>query len=141
MPVVIRTMDRILASWVRQSATATPAYEAGIKAPRRDWMEACGSSEAIYVAAMQASIARNAWVKGALRAGTTAWTNGALTKGVQRWAQGIALSQDKFRKGFEPYRELIAGLTLPTRGPKGDPANIERVRFICDALHQKKVRP
>jgi hypothetical protein len=34
---------------------------------------------------------------------------------------------------------VIQGTTLPPRGAKGDPANIQRVAVLATALHAKKV--
>lgn len=139
MALGIKSMDRIVAKWTTQSASATNQYEQGVKSPSRDWGEACASAEATYAAGVQAAIARQAYSINAAKAGTATWQKGALTKGVARWAAGIAISTDKYKAGFAPYREVIANLTLPARLEKGNAANIERVRIVAQALHAKKI--
>ena len=34
---------------------------------------------------------------------------------------------------------VMEGVTLPARGPKGDPKNYDRVKAIGEALHKYKV--
>lgn len=136
----IKDMARITEKWQRASASAQPEYEAGIKNPKADWMTQTVAAEKNYNAGVQAAIGRGAFGKGVRSAGSGGWQAGALSKGLARWAQGISLSLDKYVKGFEPYRQVIASTTLPARGPKGDPANINRVAVIAKALHDAKVK-
>ncbi|MCK4626063.1 MAG: hypothetical protein KAV00_12175 [Phycisphaerae bacterium] len=136
----IKSMDRIKDAWKRRSAASTPDYTAGIQNPRKDWASETVAAEENYNAGVQAAVARGAFGKGVADAGTDKWKRNALSKGVQRWASGIALAENAYVAGFTPYAQVIANTTLPPRGPKGDPKNIERVRVMADALHQEKVR-
>lgn len=138
MPAV-KSMDRITKKWVRQSATAAPEYKAGIENPRVSWSEATAASEANYESGVTAAIGRKAFGKGVRRAGDAAWKEGALNKGTARWGAGIAASENKYQRGYAPYRAELESITLPPRGPKGDPANINRVAIIADRLHAKKL--
>jgi len=40
--------------------------------------------------------------------------------------------------GWRPYSELLAGLKLPPRGPRGSRRNRERAKIVMDALRAKK---
>lgn len=135
----IKSLDRTVEKWRRQSQAATPEYEAGVKDPRADWATQTAKAEPNYVKGVQAAIGRKSFGKGVRAAGTAKWQRGALGKGVTRWADGISASLDEYRKGFEPFRQVIESTTLPPRGPKGDPSNIRRVEIMAKALHDKKL--
>lgn len=135
----IKPISRTTEKWKRQSQVSTPEYEAGVRNPKTDWAEATAAAEKNYNQGVQAAIQRGAFGRGVKKAGTDSWQEGALTKGTTRWAQGIAISEDKYREGFQPYHDVIAALVLPPRGPKGDPANIQRVAAVAKALHDKKM--
>jgi hypothetical protein len=135
----IKSADRITKKWAERASVSGPAYEDGINNPRADWAANARAAEGNYEKGVQAAISRKGYGKGIARAGTAAWQNGARTKGVSRWSAGISLAQDKYTKGFEPYRAVIASLNLPVRGAKGDPANINRVAAVAKALHDKKL--
>lgn len=136
----IKDMAKIAEKWARASASAQTEYEDGIRNPKADWMTQTVASEKNYNAGVQAAIGRGAFGKGVKALGTAGWQAAALAKGVARWAQGISLSLDKYIKGFEPYRQVIASLTLPARGPKGDAGNIQRVATVAKALHDAKIK-
>jgi len=50
----------------------------------------------------------------------------------------VRLARVDYEEGFKPYRDLIASIDLPPRGPRGDPSNIDRVRIIAERLHALK---
>lgn len=135
----IKSMARIKQNWVNSTQTKQSEYTAGIENPRKPWAEATQAADANYKAGIQKSIAANSFSKGVAKAGNAKWQKNALEKGPARWAQGVAVSQDAYEQGFAPYAQVIASLTLPKRGPKGDPANINRVAAVADALHKKKL--
>ena len=136
----IKPMGRITDTWKRRSAASTPDYEAGIKDPRKDWAEEATAAEKNYNAGVTAAIQRGAFGKGVSKAGTDHWQKMALQKGTARWSDGIRMASDAYVKGFAPYHSVIANTTLPPRGPKGAPENIERVRVMAEALHDEKLR-
>lgn len=136
----IKSLDRIEEKWKRVAAGAGEEYRVGIENPRTDWASATRSAESQYNAGVQAAIARKAFGKGVTKAGTAKWQAMALAKGPSRWSEGIGLSGDAYRAGFEPYARVIAGLALPARGAKGDPKNIARVAAVAKALHDEKIK-
>lgn len=135
----IKPLDAIVAKWTRVTPGRQDDYRQGVTNPRVDWATATTAAEANWGAGVQASIANDTWIKGVRKTGTAGWQQGCVTLGIQRWAQGVQASGDKYRAGFEPYVNVIQRTTLPPRGATGDPANIERVRVIANALHQAKL--
>jgi hypothetical protein len=135
----IKSMDRIRKNWVTSTQIKQAEYTDGINNPRTPWAAATIAGTANYNTGIQKSIAENRFSKGVTKAGDSKWQKNALEKGPTRWAQGVAISADAYQQAFAPYASVIAGLTLPKRGPKGDPANINRVAAIANALHAKKL--
>lgn len=135
----IKDMARIVEKWKRVAAGAGPEYEEGIRNPKADWETETKAAEARYEAGVSAAIARKGFGKGVRKAGTPKWQAMSLAKGPGRWSQGIDLSGDAYQAGFEPYARVIAALSLPPRGPKGDPRNIARVAAVAKALHDAKI--
>ena len=136
----IKSMDKISQKWARAASTATPEYEEGVNNPRKDWSTETQKANDAYKAGITKSISEDRFKKGVARAGTSKWQTNAIIKGVPRWAAGIAGSQPAYEEGFKPYADVIARTQLPARGPKGDPANINRVAIMAKALHDEKVK-
>lgn len=136
----IKDLSASADKWKRVASGASAEYEDGIRNPRKNWQENTAAAAPAYDQGVQAAITRKSFAKGVNAAGNQKWQKNALEKGVPRWAQGIALAADAYAAGFSPYREVIARLTLPVRGPKGDPKNIDRVRVIAKALHEEKLK-
>jgi len=140
MALAVKSMDRIKNKWVSSTQANQQEYEDGIKNPRKDWASETAKAEKNYNAGVQAAISQGRFGKGVSKAGTNKWQEKSLAKGPGRWASGVALSANDYEKGFAPYRQVLEGLTLPERGPKGDPKNINRVAAVAKALHEKKIQ-
>lgn len=135
----VKPLDAISEKWSRQSNTAQPEYIAGIENPRRSWAAATSAAASSWAQGVQDAIANNSFSDGVKQVGDQAWQDAARSKGPSRWAEGIRLSKAKYEAGFAPYREVLQQLNLPERGPKGSPENLERVRLVMMALHERKI--
>lgn len=135
----IKSVEAIAKKWTEVTPGRAADYQAGIENPRVDWAQATKAAEDNWKQGITEAAARGAFGKGVTAAGTATWQEGSLTKGVARWGPGIALSGDKYAKGFAPYREAIFRTTLPPRFPRRDPRNLLRVKAIVDALVKVKV--
>lgn len=136
----IKSLDRISEKWKRVASGAQAEYEEGVKNPRVDWAEATAAAEQNYEQGVQQAISQKSFGKGVKSAGTAKWQKNAIEKGPQRFAQGVQLSEDNYKSGFAPFRTVIENTTLPPRGPKGDPKNIQRVAVLAKNLHDEKIR-
>jgi len=130
----IRSIDTIGKKFATVTPTRSEDYRQGVTNPRKSWANATASSEAAYEAGVQQAITKKRFGKGVKNAGDAAWQQGAIDKGTTRWGPGVALAQDKYMKGFAPYRDAIERVTLPPRYNKRDPRNLERVKAIDNAL-------
>lgn len=127
-------LDRIRERWVRRAAAAAPDYETGVSTTTKDWANLTAAAEPNYRTAVVAAANEGRFGKGVARVGTAKWRRGAIEKGVPRFGPGVAAAADEFSRGFQPFRQAIEGLTLPARRPRRDPANLERVRAVVNAM-------
>lgn len=139
MALKLKSISEITSKWMRRAAASGPDYEAGLRSPKTDWASETKAAEGAFEAGIQDAISRKAFGKGVNDAGTEKWQRKALAVGPARYPSGVAAAEGDFNSGFGPYRDAIERIVLPTRGRRGDPANIERVRAIADALHRQKV--
>jgi hypothetical protein len=134
----IRSVDVVARKWAAVTPARTGEYEAGVRAPRKDWAAETGAASEAYKQGVTEAIAKDRFRKGVARAGSPKWLKGALEKGTQRWGPGVALAEDAYRQGFAPYREAIANVKLPPRGPRRSPNNLARVNAVVEALIKVK---
>lgn len=135
----IKSLSETSKKWTTVTPQRQTDYEAGIRAPRRDWQDATLASASNYQQGVQAAITAGRFQAGVDDAGSETWRKGALEKGLQRWTQGISVAKESFERGFSPFREVISRVELPPKGPKGSPQNYQRVQVIGTALHEAKM--
>ncbi|KKM90352.1 hypothetical protein LCGC14_1239470 [marine sediment metagenome] len=138
MPAV-KSLDKISEKWARVASVSQPDYIDGIQNPRADWAQQTAAAAGNYNSAVTKAIQEKRFEKGVTKAGTPKWQERSLAVGPDRWLQGIQLSKNAYETGFAPFRQVIINTTLPPRGAKGDPKNIQRVAVLADALHKEKL--
>jgi len=135
----IRSIKSIGEKW----GTVTPGragnYKEGVENPKKDWAEEAVAAEDRYKRGVTEAANAGRYGKGVSEAGTDKWKKGASTKGPSRFSEGVMIARPDYEKGFAPFRDTIENTDLPPRGPKGDPANIQRVAAMASALHKAKV--
>ena len=125
-------------------ARVTPAraedYAQGVRNPRTDWAGAATSAAPNFASGVQAAVAAGSYAKGITKAGSGKWQAKAISKGTPRFGPGVQDARPDYEAGITPYIQTIEALTLPPRGPKGDPRNYARVQAIGQALRNKKIK-
>lgn len=125
--------------WQRRASAAATDYQQGVNNPRRSWEEATSNSSENWSQGVQQAVANNSFQTGVQRAGNRKWQQAAADKGASRYPQGVAGAQDAYNTGIQPYFQTIESTDLPPRYPRGDERNLERVRTMANALHQRKL--
>jgi len=134
----IKDLDASSDKWTRRASVAGVDYQAGVNNPRRNWEDASLDAEQNYKVGVIAAANAGRYGRGVKEAGDEKWKKNAIAKGPSRFAEGVALAQDDWAEGFRPYHDVIKSLKLPPRGPKGSPANIQRVAAVATALRALK---
>jgi len=137
----IRPVTELAEKYKRVTPERAEYYRIGIERPKRSWAEGATSAAEAYTQGVTAAAREGRYQRGVSKAGDEKWKRNTLIKGVEqgRWSAGVAAFADNYAKGFAPFAEAIASVTLPPKYAKGDPRNIERVKTIADALHKKKL--
>lgn len=136
----IKPIEQSSDKWVRRASVAGSDYQQGVQNPRKAWASASAEAEGNYKAGVVAAANAGRYGSGVKAAGDEKWRNGAVKKGPGRFAEGVAIGKDDWARGFAPYQSAISAIALPARGPKGSPANIQRVSAIATALRAIKER-
>jgi len=139
MAIAIASASEIAAKFSRVTPGRTQDYADGVRNPKSDWKTETMAAEPRYKEAVIAAANAGRFGKGVAKAGTDKQMRKSIDIGTQRWGPGVAAAADDYQLGFEPYRNVIASLTLPPRYPTGDPRNIARVAAIAKALNDKKI--
>jgi len=135
----VKTASASAAKWARVTPDRQEDYEFGVRNPARDWATETFAAESRYEDGIKASIGRKAFGKGVKRVGTAKQQENTIIKGIPIWPERIRVSEEEYRKGFEPYENELRAIKLPPRYPAGDPRNIERVKAVTTGLHKKKL--
>lgn len=137
---VIAPVDVIARKWATVTPLRTADYESGVRNPRGNWQAASLAAADAWKAGVTQAAAQGLFSKGVNRAGNARWQEGATGKGVTRWGPGVALAEERYREAFAPFREAISRVTLPPRRARRDPANLQRVNVVVQALIDAKAR-
>lgn len=130
MPIKVRSADEAMKEWERVAPGAVPKYVRGIKSPKRNWHAATRAAKEIYVAAIQAAIARDAFGKGVDDSSDAEWEEMALTKGATNYPGGIRAGVVKYGRKIAPVLAHMERIDLPPKGARGSPEQIARsVKF------------
>lgn len=139
MALKIKSAAASAKKWAEVTPARSRQWEDEIKATSTDEYAAPAIAAApIWEQAVMEAAARDGYAKGVAE-NAEKWKRKALAVGTQRFGPGVRAAESDQAAGFAPYREVIAGLTLPPRGPRGAPGNYERVREVGEALHAKRV--
>ena len=139
MAIKVKDAGTAAAKFTQRAAAAAGDYQAGVQGAGEDWARQTVASVDNYNAGIQEAITRGAFQRGVQAAGAAKYSQKAATTGARRFPEGVREGGPAFQAGVQPYLTVIAGLTLPPRRPKGDPANFARVQAIGEALRRRKV--
>lgn len=76
---------------------------------------------------------------GVRKAGATKFSRKVTDVGADRFSPGVTAAIPDMETGIAPFRDIIDGLTVSTRGPRGSAENYKIVKEVGDALHKKRL--
>ena len=136
----IKTSAAIAKKWADVTPGRSGDFESGVKDSTVDWAGPTAAAEGSYADGVSSAISEKRFGKGVGKAGTEKWRRKTVETGVGRWGAGVRAAQTDMQAGITPYREAIAGVTLPPRFSRGDPRNLDRVAAIAKTLHDLKTK-
>ena len=135
----IRDIGSIAEKWGTVTPQRTDQYQQGVQNPKNSWAAGAKAAENTYKQAVTEAANAGRYGQGVSAAGDSTWQSGALNLGVGRFAAGVQAGQGKYQERFAKYASVISSTTLPPRGTKGSPANLQRVAVMAAALRAAKV--
>lgn len=140
MPIPLRPLEKIVEKWGKRSTAAASDFRVGVETPLEDWQKkSVGAKEAWRTGVTEAA-GRDAYGVAVGKTPTTFWQKRTIELGVPRYPDGVGKSVDVYKDKFAPFYKTLSELTLPDRGPRGDPRNLERVKTITEALRNVKIK-
>jgi len=139
MAIKVASITNVVQKWKTNAGSAGQSYTTGVQNPKNLWAATTAAASTTWAAGVNAAVTNGSFAKGVNAAGDSKWQNGAVTKGATRYTQGVGAGATNYQTAMGPVLQTIANVTLPPRGPKGDPGNINRVSAVCTALRAAKV--
>lgn len=127
------------AKWSQNAQNAVGSYKAGVQAPKNPWQASTVAAAQTYATAVTQAVSDGRFSKGVQNAGDGKWQTNSVNKGGVRYGPGVQASQNAYQTNIAPVLSTLSSITLPPRGPKGDPNNVQRVTAIATALRAQKL--
>ena len=140
MPLNVKDAQSSAAKFVARAQAAGAAYTSGVQGAGDTWQQHTASAGDAFAAGVNAAISSGRFAKGVNRAGAAKYVAVAAGKGAQRYPQGVAAAGPAWQSGVAPYLQMMSGLTLPPRMPRGDPGNLQRVAAVANANRALKLK-
>ena len=139
MAIKVKDAATAAQKFVQRAQAAAPDYTTGVSGAGQLWATNSAAAQTTWGDAITTAVANNQYSKGIAKAGPAKYSTAASGKGAQRYPSGVAAAGPAWLSGTQPYLTAISNLTLPPRRPKGDPANMQRVATLTQALRTLKL--
>jgi len=136
MAIDVPTAAQARASYTQSIALVPQRYRDGVNASS-GWQAKAAAAEGIWAARVQEAAAEQRRARAIQKVSDADWKNAALNIGASRIGPGMTANSTKYEQKMSGVLNTIAGVTLPPRTADVN-SNIERVRVIANALHDKK---
>jgi hypothetical protein len=140
MAIAIKSAGDAAAKWSQRAASAGAEYQAGAMAAGNAWQNGAVAAASNYKAAVTAGNIDARFAGGVRKAGSAKYTRKIQDVGAARYSTGVAAAQSDYEQGVAPYLQVISGLNLPARQPRGSAANLQRVATVANALAAKRLQ-
>jgi hypothetical protein len=139
MALTVKSIAAATAKWNSRASQAVGDYTNGVAQTQKDQAGLAEAAEPTWAQGVAAAAAAHSFSRGLARVGTAGWKAGVASKGAQRYAPGVTAGQTKYTSRFGPFLQVISGLTLSPRFPRGNPANQQRSVDVQVALHKARM--
>lgn len=134
----MKTAQQVAEKFAQRASGASGDYLQGVLTTDKDQNARAIAAADVHKQATIESLNRGDYAKGLRRAGKQAYLEGVQKVGQGRYSEGVVNSATSYAEGsaaFDSARNAAASLP---RGPKGSPANIQRVTAVVTALRKAK---
>lgn len=135
--LTVKATSDAAAKFVSRAAAAAPDYGKAVGTAGQHWLDQTTAADGNWAAGVNAAATAGRFKSGVVKKGSTKYQTNASTLGAQRYGPGVQNAQNAYAAGVDPYLQLLKGLNLPARGPKGQ--NAARANAVAVELRKKKV--
>jgi hypothetical protein len=119
--------------WARVAPGRQQDYQAGIQSAGQAWQEGVNAGAANFAQGVQQAIAEGRYEKG-VQGKQSKYVQKTSTVGLSRWGAGITAARPDYESGVARALQALSAVSLPPKGPKGAPQNLQRVAAVVEAL-------
>lgn len=139
MAIETKSIQESQAKWGLVTPGRAAEYSARAQAAGQKWESGAIGAVPIMLQALSAANMAARVAQGLRRAGAGKFSRKIRTVGEMRFGPGIAAAVADYGERFAPFLQIIQGVTLPGRGPRGDPRNYQRSTAVGDALYRARI--
>ena len=139
MAIKVKAVSTAAGKWNDNAARAAEEYASEAAAASALWEAATKAAKENFHKAITAAGIADRFSGGVTRAGAAKYARKINDVAKDRFAPGIHAAVSDYTERVTPFLETIAALTLPKRGPRGDPSNYNRVEAVGKALSAKRL--
>jgi len=137
--LIVPTAAEIAKKWKDVTPARAVYYEEKTPLAGDLWEANAKAAKGTYKAAVTAPKIEERFAGGIGRVGAAKFVRKVKAVGIDRFGPGVEAAEVDMREGFAPYRDVLDGLVVPDRKPRGDIANLKIVEAIFKALHEKRL--
>jgi len=137
--MIVPEKEDIVTKWVEETARRATYYGRETPKAAERWEERARGAGPTYKSAITAPDIEKRFVGGIKRVGAAKFRRKVTAVGVARFGPGVTAASEDYDVGFGPYVDVLKVIDVPARKPRGDPANIDRVRGIAAELNKKRL--
>ncbi len=136
--IEVPSAAEIADKWARVTSGRQQDYQQGVGRTNPANFEAAAVAAApTWQAGVNQAAAENRFATGLAGAGAR-WKRKIDAVGASRFGTGVTAAKEDMNAGVGPYVDALRGITLPPRGPRGDPGNNNRVDLVTSTLNQTR---
>ena len=141
MPRTIRSISagEVAEKWATVTPGRSAYYETGTAGKGGDWESKTAGAKGSYKAGISVAGIEDRFAGGVRKAGGGKWERKVRAVGVSRFGPGIGAAKDDYATGSSEYLSMLSGMSIPDRGPRGDPGNYAIVQKVGEVLHKKRL--
>ena len=137
--IKVPTAAEVAKKWAEETPKRSTYYQQGTANAGSDWEKGASDASENFKNAIQASDMSARFRGGIKKAGAAKYQRKIASVGVSRFGPGIAAAVGDMAANVADSLSVIASTDIPTRKPRGDPGNYDRVGRIGDALHKNRL--
>ena len=137
--ISVRSAQEVADKWAEVTPGRSSYYEEAAPAAGAEWEANTVAAGGTYKAGISVAGIEKRFVGGVKRAGAAKFSRKVKDVGVARYGPGVAAAKGDMASGVAPYIDVLEGLEIPDRGPRGSPGNYAIVEKVGSALHKKRL--